>query len=928
MHKRAKRIGLIAVIAACLALVVARPALAAQSLGTIEWIASVFAGIALYIAEVIGKLVVSVLAVVIPVMQYQGFTTSQVVISGWAIVRDMVNMFFVVVLIIIAMGTIFGHSRFQWKQQVPKLMIFAVVINFSKTLCGLMIDFAQVIMLTFANALKDIAGGNFIQLLGLGDIFSLSEKAPTVYGSAAGTGPGASPFDWFASGVAAVLMMVWVLAVVVMLLLVLIYRVVMLWILIVISPLAWFMGGQSVFKSDAYGEWWKNFICYTAIGPVITFFLWLTLAVAGSGFIAANDPGLTAIAPASDPNANAADFVTKIFEWQRLTSFVIGMAMLMVGFDAASKICSGVKGPGFQAIMGAVKTPGAALRTYARTGKMAYRAGKPVAEKVGAAAAGVGAAGLALAGGAGLAALAPTAAGQAARAKGLRELSRKGFVPTKISRALARAADERQKDLAERVKKAGEETFKGMSSESKVDYLKQIAKGGRIPVGEKDAALGLMAEAMQDPKMREKLEAAGVLDKLYKDKDKGGIGMSALLKERLKGTEGMKAIEEFEAGRPDITGNFGVINTMDDVNKIDPTALAKLKDNEEFKKRLGKIKSTTLGKNGEYLNAVEYFDQGHGGAKRQAAWTKGMTGVYEGMSKINLDSVPAEELAKHASADLVRRRQDLPPEVMAKFADTALLADNPALVKKMAQSNNAATFDNLAGNPDAMAAVLQSELGITMVGGKVTGFDADKFSAGMRKNPALVGMIPPSAFDPSQRKAVVSAMDSKAMTALSAQYRGADPARRAQIKKAVENLQEVSRGQVADMIGAGVSDEDRLAFGDRAEEAHRAGIEAAKEASTQKFAAISRGMEAVDIPAAAKIESELSAMRNKLDRLNAQYAAEAERLAAEEAEITIESANRDFAAEREAAEGRHLMATADLESRITEAEERLRLLRS
>lgn len=695
------RFGMVGILALGVTLVAAHPVLAQtnQSLGWTDTALSYLAAIALALAEVIGKLVIAVLDITIPVMQYQGFTTSPVVVAGWAIVRDVVNMFFVVVLIVIAMGTIFGHSRFQWKQQVPKLMIFALVINFSKTLCGLMIDFAQVVMITFANALKDIAGGNFIQLLGLGDIFSLSEKANTIAGSAAGTGPGASAFDWFASSVAAVLMMVWVLAVVVMLLFVLVYRVVMLWILIVLAPLAWFMGGQSVFKSDAYGEWWKNFICYTAIGPVITFFLWLTLAVAGSGFIAANDPGLSSVAPAGDLNSNAADFVTKIFEWQRLTSFVVGMAMLMVGFDAASKICHGVKGPGFQALLSAGKgVPskiggfvGGGIRKYGGKGLAAgYAGGKSLA-------AGTGAGLLAAtAGGAGLAALRPGTAGEAARAKGLTDLSRSRKVPTFLATKIAKSGDERKAELSEKLKKASEEKFKGMSADSKADYLGRLADSGMPMTDElgRDAAMGLLAEAIQDPKMRERLEASGKLGKLYgKNKDD--------LKDYFKGTPTGKALDEFEGARPDLTGNMRVLNTMEDVEKIDPAALARLKDEadrgtalgEDFKKRMQAVKSNTKKKfavgqtmpDGQVVTAAmgdqvvtvsawDHYEGGMGSVKKQKAWKEGMTGVYEGMSQPVLDQVPVEELARHASPELLNRRKDLAAAV-AQSKNSSVIAD-------------------------------------------------------------------------------------------------------------------------------------------------------------------------------------------------------------------------------------------------------------
>lgn len=607
---------MIAVLVASFGLAFAHPVHAET--GAINTILSTLAGVAMSVAEVIGRLVVAVLDLTIPIMQYQGFTTSPVVVAGWAIVRDVVNMFFVVVLIVIAMGTIFGGSRFQWKQQVPKLMIFAVVINFSKTLCGIMIDFAQVVMLTFANALKDIAGGNFIQLLGLGPIFSLSEEA-------ANKGVVSDAFGLFTAAAAAVLMMVWVLAVVIMLLFILVYRVVMLWILIVLAPLAWFMGGQSVFKSDAYAEWWKNFICYTAIGPVIVFFLWLTLAVAGSGVIAAKDSGFSSVlsADGSSPINNTSGNLTEIFELQHLASFVIGMAMLMAGFDAASKICSGVKGPGFQAMLSMGKgVPGkiggfvgGQTRKY---GGKALAAGFSGAKSaVSGSGYGLAAAGLAVAGGAGVGALALGKGGQAARAKGLRDLSKK--TPFGIgATALSAASDARQKDLAEQLKKSAE-AFKESSTDSKVEELKRVAKNGLAHGDAGEAQLGLLAEAIKDPKMRGKLEDAGVLESLYNKHGK-------TVKERLRNTPDSKTVDDFEEARPDIALKGldpaarekeleKMYKEVEDVKKIDAKAF---KNNPALLNRLRQISGKQQDEKGNELSALDLATRGRFGDKAQA----------------------------------------------------------------------------------------------------------------------------------------------------------------------------------------------------------------------------------------------------------------------------------------------------------------------
>ncbi|PIP34883.1 hypothetical protein COX21_00500, partial [Candidatus Falkowbacteria bacterium CG23_combo_of_CG06-09_8_20_14_all_41_10] len=105
---------------------------------------------------VIGLLIMLVMWVLIKLAQYNDFINATPVQFGWTIVRDVCNMFFILILLIIAFATILRVERYSFKTLLPKLILMAVLINFSKLICGVFIDFAQVIMLTFVNGFKDI----------------------------------------------------------------------------------------------------------------------------------------------------------------------------------------------------------------------------------------------------------------------------------------------------------------------------------------------------------------------------------------------------------------------------------------------------------------------------------------------------------------------------------------------------------------------------------------------------------------------------------------------------------------------------------------------------------------------------------------------------------------------------------------------------
>lgn len=217
-----------------------------------------------------GKLAIVLLGILISVAQYSNFIHSSAVTYGWVVVRDLCNMFFVLILLIIAFASILRVDSYNLKTWLPKLVIMAVLINFSKLICGVFIDFAQVIMLTFVNAFKTIAGGNLTEMMGLTKILSFDQAgADDVTG-------------WSIVGSMILALIFSVIAVVVILsmLAMLAMRIVLLWIYIVLSPLAYltaaFPQGQATSQ-----RWWSDFSKNVIVGPVLAFFIWLAFVSLG-----------------------------------------------------------------------------------------------------------------------------------------------------------------------------------------------------------------------------------------------------------------------------------------------------------------------------------------------------------------------------------------------------------------------------------------------------------------------------------------------------------------------------------------------------------------------------------------------------------------------------------------------------------------------
>ncbi len=69
-----------------------------------------------------------------------------VVTSGWVIVRDIVNIVFVLAMLVIAFATILRIQDYQFKALLPKLLFAAFLVNFSKTIALTMVKFSDSLM--------------------------------------------------------------------------------------------------------------------------------------------------------------------------------------------------------------------------------------------------------------------------------------------------------------------------------------------------------------------------------------------------------------------------------------------------------------------------------------------------------------------------------------------------------------------------------------------------------------------------------------------------------------------------------------------------------------------------------------------------------------------------------------------------------------
>lgn len=304
------------------------------------------------------------------VARYNVFLNAPIVQQGWPIVRDLMNMVFIIGLLMISAGTVLRLQNYRYNRLLGKLIIMAFLVNFSKFIAVFLLQFGQIVMLTFVNAFRDVAFGNFSHMFGLDAVLNFArENTDTLAKSYSG-------LSIFVTLLAGLIMMMIAFVVMLAITVILFVRIVALWLLIILSPLAYAL--RVLPQTEQYAtQWWREFGKYVVVGPVLAFFLWIALALVGSGNCASTDinvqctgnPISQADQKTKDAQTDAEkdtaslrkDFVSEALSLDRMMTFVVGIIFLMMGLNYAQK--SGTAGASFAGKVASAGFSGAATVT-------------------------------------------------------------------------------------------------------------------------------------------------------------------------------------------------------------------------------------------------------------------------------------------------------------------------------------------------------------------------------------------------------------------------------------------------------------------------------------------------------------------------------------------------------------------------------------
>ncbi len=243
---------------------------------------------------------------------------------GWELVRDFVNMFYVLILLFLAIATILGVNKYSDKKLLVSVVGSAIFVNFSKSITLFFIDVSNLAMNFFQTGIENESSDYGAFMLKKADVKEIF------------TATTSSDIGEMAFLIVEIIFMAIFAIIILALFVALLVRLISFWVLIVLSPLAFFgLAVPGTGLNSLFQDWFKKLIGWVFFGPVLLFFLWLAMIILGATASAIKSTDITIDASASNISYNLTFIIP----------YIVAIYMLYYGFNASKGIAQQA-GPG------------------------------------------------------------------------------------------------------------------------------------------------------------------------------------------------------------------------------------------------------------------------------------------------------------------------------------------------------------------------------------------------------------------------------------------------------------------------------------------------------------------------------------------------------------------------------------------------------
>ncbi|HEY4488836.1 MAG TPA: hypothetical protein VJB97_04945 [Candidatus Paceibacterota bacterium] len=258
--------------------------------------------------------------------------------TGWKVFRDLSNILIIGIFTFMAIATILGSASYGYKKLLARILIIAVLINFSLLFTKLIIDFSNVTAYAVYNQMNIKQQGisqGFLDPMGINDIWKDTYTITAKFGEKNG------PLAAFVYGLVGGILIFAVALVLFYGSFLIAARAVLFIFLMLTSAIAFATYLVPHFQKGEFGwdAWWKSLLNSAAFAPLLMIFLAISLVImSAAGNIASTGNSATLGAVILDTQK------AEKGGWDQILVYLLGVGLLFVSMRMASKLAGTISG--------------------------------------------------------------------------------------------------------------------------------------------------------------------------------------------------------------------------------------------------------------------------------------------------------------------------------------------------------------------------------------------------------------------------------------------------------------------------------------------------------------------------------------------------------------------------------------------------------
>lgn len=243
--------------------------------------------------------------------------------AGWEFSRNFVNMLFLLILVFIGLATILRLREYELQRTLPRLLLMALLVNFSGLLVGFIADVGNIATMMFLRTFEAGFGSESFN-----NIFQMtSNQASTFFDSSSGLDLGIAFAYTIAMAVVTGFFFIFSAIAFLAITLVFFIRLVVLWTLVILAPFA-FISYILPATRPWWNRWWSTLIQWGFITVPLAFFMMLANMIL--------QPSNAISFPTQPQIAGNAGFLTPIIE--AMLSPVVAIVLLFIGLGMSASM--------------------------------------------------------------------------------------------------------------------------------------------------------------------------------------------------------------------------------------------------------------------------------------------------------------------------------------------------------------------------------------------------------------------------------------------------------------------------------------------------------------------------------------------------------------------------------------------------------------